>query len=45
MKKVYGDSRLGYNENAIFDLDEGYDPCEHFDSGMDDFNDIEEVYE
>jgi penicillin-binding protein 1A len=45
MKKVYGDSRLGYNENAIFDLDEGYDPCEHIDSGMDDFNDIEEVYE
>ena len=45
MKKVYADQRLGYNEEAVFDLDEGYDPCEFSDSGLDDFNDIEEVYE
>ena len=45
MKKVYDDPQLGYNENAIFDLDEGYDPCEFSDSGLDDMNDIEEVYE
>jgi len=45
MKKVYADQRLGYNEEAVFDLDEGYNPCEFSDSGLDDFNDIEEVYE
>jgi penicillin-binding protein 1A len=45
MKKVYADSQLGYNENAIFDLDEGYDPCQHSDNALDDFNDIEDVYE
>jgi len=45
MKKLYADKRLGYNEEAVFDLDEGYNPCEFSDSGLDDFNDIEEVYE
>ena len=45
MRKVYDDSQLGYNENAVFDLDEGYDPCEFSDSGLEDMNDIEEVYE
>ena len=45
IKKVYADKQLGYNENAIFDLDEGYDPCEFSDSGIEDVNDIEEVYE
>lgn len=46
MKKVYADSQLGYNEDAIFNLPEGYDPCE--EQPTDDFeeiNDIEEVYE
>jgi penicillin-binding protein 1A len=45
MKKVFADKRLGYNENAIFDLEEGYNPCEFSDSGIEDMNDIEEVYE
>ena len=45
MKKVYADNRLNYNENAVFDLDEGYNPCEYSDSGLEDMNDIEEVYE
>ena len=33
MKKVYADKRLGYNELAVFDLEEGYDPCALSDSG------------
>ncbi len=45
MKKVYADNRLNYNENAVFDFDEGYNPCEYSDSGLEDMNDIEEVYE
>ena len=46
MKKVYADKHLGYDENAVFDLDEGYDPCEFSAEGeFDDLNDIEEVYE
>ena len=46
MKKVYADKQLGYNENAVFDLDEGYNPCEYSsDNSVDEFNDIEDVYE
>lgn len=45
MKKVYADKRLGYNENAIFDLDEGYNPCEFSAEGADELNSLEEVYE
>ena len=46
MKKVYADKQLGYNENAVFDLDEGYNPCEYSsDNSFDEFNDIEDVYE
>lgn len=46
MKKVYADKQLGYNENAVFDLDEGYNPCEYSsDNNIDEFNDIEDVYE
>ena len=48
MKKVYEDKRLGYSENAVFDLDEGYNPCQFSGNGLadeDDMNDIEEVYE
>ena len=47
MKKVYADKRLDYNENAVFDLDEGYDPCKFSEGSLDDdnMNDIEEVYE
>ena len=46
MKKVYSDKQLGYNENAVFDLDEGYNPCEYSsENSVDEFNDIEDVYE
>jgi hypothetical protein len=46
MKKVYADKQLNYNEGAIFDLDEGYNPCEFIGGdNYDDMNDIEEVYE
>ena len=45
MKKVYADSQLGYNENAIFDLPEGYNPCEYGGEEFDEENDIEEIFE
>jgi penicillin-binding protein 1A len=46
MQKVYQDPQLGYNENAIFDLPAGYDPCSFVDEAlMTDENDIEEIYE
>jgi penicillin-binding protein 1A len=48
MKKVYADQQLGYNENAVFDLDAGYNPCSYSSSATgddDDGNDIEEVFE
>ena len=45
MKKIYEDKKLGYNENAIFDLDEGYNPCSSLNDALIDDNDIEEVYE
>ena len=44
MQKVYKDKQLGYNENAIFDLPEGYDPCSYVDEAMEP-NDIEEIFE
>ncbi len=46
MQKVYKDLQLGYNENAIFDLPEGYDPCSFVNDALDDMgNDIEEIFE
>jgi len=46
MQKVYKDRQLGYNENAIFDLPEGYDPCSFVNEALDDMgNDIEEIFE
>lgn len=48
MKRVYNDSRLGYNENAMFDIPEGYNPCAYDESGLKDVEggeDIEEVFE
>jgi penicillin-binding protein 1A len=48
MQQVYKDSQLGYNENAIFDLPVGYNPCsfvdEALETGSDDVE-IEEIYE
>ena len=29
MQKIYEDSQLGFNPNAVFELDEGYDPCSY----------------
>jgi penicillin-binding protein 1A len=44
IKKVYGDKQLGYSEQAKFDLDEGYNPCQFSpDEIME--NDLEDVYE
>ena len=46
MQKVYQDSQLGYNENAIFDLPAGYDPCSFVDEALEtDDNDIDEIFE
>ena len=46
MQKVYQDSQLGYNENAVFDLPVGYDPCSFVDEALEnDENDIEELFE
>jgi len=48
MQKVYKDKRLGYNENAIFDLPSDYNPCKVDESGLDDLDDgedIEEIFE
>ena len=44
MRKLYDNKQLGYNEAAVFELDEGYNPCIYADSGIEE-NDIEEVYE
>ena len=47
MQKIYKDKRLGYSENAIFDLPSGYNPCEMDESGLSDLGEesIEEVFE
>lgn len=50
MRRVYADPHLGYNENAIFDLPDGYDPCSVPEEMGDmtteeELNDIEEIYE
>ncbi len=47
MQRIYKDKRLGYNEEAIFDLPTDYNPCKFNESGLDDFDgeDIEDVFE
>jgi penicillin-binding protein 1A len=45
MKKVYADQQLGYNEDAVFDMDKNYNPCVFSGDATEDENDIEEVYE
>ena len=47
MQKIYKDKRLGYNENAVFDMPVGYNPCQMDESGLSDVegDDIEEVFE
>ena len=45
MQQVYKDEQLGYNENAIFDLPEGYDPCSFVDESMEGADaEIEELF-
>ena len=46
MQKVYADKQLGYNEDAIFDLPEGYDPCSFIDEALEaEDNEIDEIFE
>ena len=44
MQKVYQDKGLGYNEDAVFDLPEDYDPCSSFEV-ITEANDIEDIFE
>ena len=41
MQQVYQDGQLGYNENAIFDLPEGYDPCSFVDESLEEGAEVE----
>ena len=43
MQKVYKDKRLGYNQDAVFDMPAGYDPCVIDDSGLQDVDDAESI--
>lgn len=45
MKKISSDSQLGYSENAVFELDEGYNPCDYIDDSVLDENGIEDIFE
>ena len=46
MQKVYGDNRLGYTEDAVFDIPSGFNPCPLSDeSGEEDMTGIEEIFE
>ena len=47
MQKVYRDKRLGYSDQAKFDLPAGYNPCEMDESEIAEMDDdsIEEVFE
>ncbi len=47
MQRVYKDKQLGYNESAVFDLPQDYNPCQYDDSGVNDLKgeDIEDVFE
>ena len=46
MQKVYADKQLGYNENAIFDVPDGYDPCSFVGDALEsEANEIDEIYE
>jgi penicillin-binding protein 1A len=47
MQKVYGDNRLGYSEDTVFDIPASFNPCPLSDeeSSEDDMNGIEEIFE
>ena len=44
MRKVFNDKRLGYSEDAIFDLPENYNPC-YTEATQAEYNGIDEIYE
>jgi penicillin-binding protein 1A len=44
MQQIYADPQIGINENAVFDMPEGYDPCSYLDDALGD-NEIEEIFE
>ena len=44
MQQIYADPQLGINENAVFDMPEGYDPCSYIDDALGE-NEIEEIFE
>ena len=47
MQKVYADNRLGYTEEAVFDIPADFNPCPLSDGAVedDDVNGIEEIFE
>ncbi len=48
MQKLYKDKRLGYNQDAVFDMPAGYNPCVIDDSGLQDADDgesVEDIFE
>ena len=47
MQKVYADNRLGYTEDAVFDIPAGFNPCPLSDGTTEDdeVNGIEEIFE
>ena len=44
MQQIYADPQLGINENAVFDMPEGYNPCSYIDDALGE-NEIEEIFE
>ena len=48
MQKLYKDKRLGYNQDAVFNMPAGYNPCVIDDSGLQDADDgesVEDIFE
>jgi penicillin-binding protein 1A len=49
MQKVYEDAHLGYNDKALFDIPDGFEPCsfvnDALQTGDADMGDVEEIYE
>ncbi len=43
MQQVYKDKRLGYSEDAIFDMPAGFNPCAADESGISDVDSLESI--
>ncbi len=43
MQQVYKDKRLGYSQEAIFDMPAGYNPCVSDESGLNDTDSLESI--